>query len=73
MNLDIVENLLTSYERIPNLKKQEQPKENGGLLRKKVSSEGSVKAEYAPLVESVKSFQSIRQARMEILESRKNG
>lgn len=73
MNLNIVSNLMTSYERIPTLGNIEQKTESKGLLQKKMPSMGSVKEEYAPLVNSVKSFQDIRKARMEILESRKNG
>ena len=73
MNLNYVNNIMKSYERIPQLGNEEQKPENKGLLQKKVSSMSSVKEEYAPLVNSVKSFQSIRKARMEILESRKNG
>lgn len=72
MNKRIVPNLITSFDRIPVLKKQEQPQDTGGLLRKRVSSEQTTKAEYVPLVSAVKSYQEIKQARMEVLESRKN-
>ena len=74
MNLNIVENILTTFDRIPDINTQASMPDNKGLLSKKPRSNmGNVSEEYRPLMSAIKYKKDIEKARMEILESRKNG
>ena len=73
MNIDFVKNILTSYDRIPELRDTPVEQETNSLVKKKLKPNTNVSAEYKPLVDSVKSYQEIKKVRMELLESRKNG
>ena len=73
MNIDFVKNILTSYDRIPELRDTPVEQETNSLVKKKLKPNTNVSAEYKPLVDSVKSYQEIKKIRMELLESRKNG
>jgi len=73
MNIDFVKNILTSYDRIPELRDTPVEQETNSLVKKKLKPNTNVSAEYKPLIDSVKSYQEIKKVRMELLESRKNG
>ena len=74
MNTNPAKNLLTSFERIPDITAKKEKQEKGLLspMRSVMNKNRKTDTATKPIVDAVKAFQQIRKSRLDIIEMRKN-